>query len=89
MVQHGHFVNAHLFKDPLSPSHREDNGDHILAVNMFSLSTDVTSAEVYNSIKMTLSNCSSSMAHCRMVPHHQLTYQCKCYIQSSLFIFRL
>ncbi|XP_053183956.1 protein HEG [Scomber japonicus] len=56
-------------------SQKEDNGDHILAVNMFSLSTDVTSAEVYNSIKMTLSNCSSSMAHCRMVLHHQLTYQ--------------
>lgn len=42
---------------------------------MFSISTDVTSTEVYNSIQMSLGNCSSSLAHCRMVLHHQLTYQ--------------
>ncbi|TMS06653.1 Protein HEG [Larimichthys crocea] len=41
---------------------------------MFSISTDVTSAEVNNSIQMFLSNCSSSLAHCRMVLHHQLDF---------------
>lgn len=55
-------------------SKKEEDGVHISAVNMFSIYTDVTSAEVYNSIQMYLSNCSSSLAHCRMVLHHQLTY---------------
>ncbi|XP_041662660.1 protein HEG [Cheilinus undulatus] len=55
-------------------SRKEDEGVRITAVNMFSISTEVTSAEVYNSIQMFLSNCSSSLAHCRMVLHHQLTY---------------
>lgn len=54
--------------------HRGEDGVRISAVNMFSISTDVTSAEVYNSIQMSLSNCSSSLAHCRLVLHHQLTY---------------
>lgn len=55
-------------------SKKEEDGVRISAVNMFSISTDVTSAEVYNSIQMSLSNCSSSLAHCRMVLHHRLTY---------------
>ncbi|XP_049904756.1 protein HEG [Epinephelus moara] len=55
-------------------SKKEEDGIHILAVNMFSISTDVTSDEVYNNIQMSLSNCSSSMTHCRMVLHHQLSY---------------
>ncbi|XP_035532834.1 protein HEG [Morone saxatilis] len=55
-------------------SKKEEDGIRISAVNMFSVSTNVTSAEVYNSIQMSLSNCSSSMAHCRMVLHHKLTY---------------
>lgn len=56
-------------------SKKEEGGVRIFAVNMFSISTDVTSTEVYNSIQMSLGNCSSSLAHCRMVLHHQLTYQ--------------
>ncbi|XP_070771173.1 protein HEG [Enoplosus armatus] len=55
-------------------SKKGEGGVRISAVNMFSISTDVTSAEVFNSIQMSLSNCSSSVAHCRMVLHHQLTY---------------
>ena len=55
-------------------SSRGDDGVHILAINMFSVSTDVTSTEVLKGIQMYLSNCSSSMAHCRVVLHHQLTY---------------
>nr|XP_020463366.1 protein HEG homolog 1 [Monopterus albus] len=55
-------------------SKKEEDGVRILAVNMFSISADVTSAEVYSSIQMSLSNCSSSLAHCRMVLHHQITY---------------
>ncbi|KAG7241657.1 hypothetical protein INR49_025122 [Caranx melampygus] len=52
----------------------EENGFHIFAVNMFSISTNVTSQEVYNSIQMFLRNCNSSVAHCRMALHYQLTY---------------
>ncbi|XP_029980966.1 protein HEG [Sphaeramia orbicularis] len=55
-------------------SKKEEGGLRITAVNMFSISTDVTSAEVFNSIQMSLSNCSSSLAHCRMVLLHQLSY---------------
>lgn len=57
--------------------HREESGLHIVAVNMFSISTDVTSQEVNNSIQMFLDNCSSSVAHCRMVLQYQLTYHGK------------
>lgn len=56
---------------------REEEGIHISAVNMFSISTDVTSAEVFNSIQMSISNCSSSVSHCRVVLLHQLTYHSK------------
>ncbi|KAM9804787.1 protein HEG [Neosynchiropus ocellatus] len=56
-------------------SKKEVDGVHILAVSMFSISTDVTSAEVFSSIQMSLRNCSSSVPHCRMVLQHQLTYQ--------------
>ncbi|XP_044072855.1 protein HEG isoform X2 [Siniperca chuatsi] len=55
-------------------SKKEEDGVRISAVNMFSISTNVTSAEVFNRIQMSLSNCSSSLAHCQMVLHHQLTY---------------
>ncbi|XP_074550216.1 protein HEG isoform X2 [Halichoeres trimaculatus] len=55
-------------------SRKGEDGVLITAVNMFSISTEVTSTEVYNSIQMFLSNCSSSLAHCRMVLHHRLTY---------------
>nr|XP_019945287.1 PREDICTED: protein HEG homolog 1 [Paralichthys olivaceus] len=66
-------------------SKKEEDGVRIFAVNMFSISTDVTSAEVFNSIQMSLSNCSSSTAHCRMVLHHQLTYHVEslCMAQKS------
>ncbi|XP_076026120.1 protein HEG [Genypterus blacodes] len=55
-------------------SKKEEDGISISAVNMFSVSADVTSAEVYNSIRMSLSNCSSALVHCRMVLHLHLTY---------------
>ncbi|KAK7939626.1 hypothetical protein WMY93_002952 [Mugilogobius chulae] len=55
-------------------SKKEEGSVRIFAVNMFSISADITSSEVYNSIQMSLTNCSSSLAHCRMVLHHQLTY---------------
>lgn len=77
MMQHGHLVSVDVCADLRSLPHRGEDGVHISAVNMFSISTDVTSAEVYNSIQMFLSNCSSSLAHCRMVLHHQLTYHGK------------
>lgn len=63
--------------DLVSTPCREEDGVHISVVNMFSISTQVTSAEVYNSIQMFLSNCSSSTTHCRMVLHHQLSYHGK------------
>ncbi|KAL6100657.1 heg1 [Pungitius sinensis] len=55
-------------------SKKGEDGVRISAVNMFSITADVTGAEVYNSIQMSLGNCSSSLAHCRMVLHHQLSY---------------
>ncbi|CAG5865474.1 unnamed protein product [Menidia menidia] len=55
-------------------SQKEQGGVHILAVNMFSISTDVTTTEVNNSIQMFLSNCSFASTHCRMVLLHQLSY---------------
>lgn len=58
-------------------SHREQGGMQILAVNMFSLSTDVTTTEVFNSIQMSLNNCSSSLTHCRMFLQHRLSYHSK------------
>ncbi|XP_015257762.1 PREDICTED: protein HEG homolog 1 [Cyprinodon variegatus] len=54
---------------------KEQGGVQILAVNMFAVSTNVTTTEVYNSIQMSLSNCSSSLTHCRMVLQHQLSYR--------------
>lgn len=56
-------------------SKKEEGGVRILAVNMFSISADVTSSEVLNSIQMSMTNCSSSLSHCRIVLHHQLTYK--------------
>ncbi|KAM6934510.1 protein HEG [Xenentodon cancila] len=58
---------------------------HILAVNMFSLSSDVTTTEVFNSIQMSLSNCSSSLTHCPMVLQYQLSYHMEslCVAQST------
>ncbi|XP_072253336.1 protein HEG [Leuresthes tenuis] len=55
-------------------SKKEQGGVHIMAVNMFSITTDVTTAEVNNSIQMFLSNCSFASTHCRMVLLHQLSY---------------
>ncbi|CAL9690639.1 unnamed protein product [Knipowitschia caucasica] len=54
---------------------REEGRTGILAVNMFSISADVTSSEVYNSIHATLTNCSFFLSHCRMVLQHQISYQ--------------
>ncbi|KAM6970571.1 protein HEG [Aplochiton taeniatus] len=51
-----------------------DRGVRISAVNMFSVATDVSSMEVYNSIQTTMTNCSSSLSHCQVVLHHQLSY---------------
>ncbi|XP_061648544.1 protein HEG [Phyllopteryx taeniolatus] len=53
---------------------KEHDGVHITAINMFSSSSDVTSAEVYNSVQMSLKNCSSSQSHCHVMLHHRLTY---------------
>ncbi|XP_077435739.1 uncharacterized protein LOC144060258 isoform X2 [Vanacampus margaritifer] len=55
-------------------SKKEHDGVHISTVNMFSTSSDVTSAEVHDSIQMFLKNCSSSQSHCHVVTHHKLTY---------------
>ncbi|XP_046869760.1 uncharacterized protein LOC124462201 isoform X2 [Hypomesus transpacificus] len=55
-------------------SKREEDGLRFSAVNMFAASTEVTGAQVYHSIQMTLRNCSSASAHCQEVLHHQLSY---------------
>ncbi|KAM7380679.1 hypothetical protein PAMP_003957 [Pampus punctatissimus] len=68
-------LSAHRGYSRSTLKNDEEKEVRILADNMFSISTDVTSTEVYNSIQMSLSNCTSSLAHCRMVLHYQLTYQ--------------
>ncbi|XP_023806488.1 protein HEG homolog 1 [Oryzias latipes] len=64
-------------------SKREQGGMQILAVNMFSLSTDVTTTEVFNSIQMSLNNCSSSLTHCRMLLQHRLSYRTESLCQAQ------
>uniref|UniRef100_A0A3P9H6E5 Heart development protein with EGF-like domains 1 n=1 Tax=Oryzias latipes TaxID=8090 RepID=A0A3P9H6E5_ORYLA len=64
-------------------SKREQGGMQILAVNMFSLSTDVTTVEVFNSIQMSLNNCSSSLTHCRMLLQHRLSYRTESLCQAQ------
>ncbi|XP_055727126.1 protein HEG-like [Salvelinus fontinalis] len=56
-------------------SKKGEDGVHISAVNMFSLSADVTSSEIYDSIQLSLNNCNSTAGHCRVVVTHQLSYQ--------------
>uniref|UniRef100_A0A8C1G3U8 Heart development protein with EGF-like domains 1 n=1 Tax=Cyprinus carpio TaxID=7962 RepID=A0A8C1G3U8_CYPCA len=46
----------------------------ISAVSMFSLSTNVTSTDVFNSIQMSLSNCSRTYSHCTIKLQHPLSY---------------
>ncbi|XP_028981690.2 mucin-5AC isoform X2 [Esox lucius] len=46
----------------------------ISAVNMFSISADVTSYDVLHNIQMSLKNCTNSAGHCRVVVTHQLSY---------------
>ncbi|XP_029567472.1 protein HEG isoform X2 [Salmo trutta] len=57
-----------------SLSKKGEDGVRISAVNMFSISTDVTSSEVYHIIQMSLNNCNSTAGHCRVVVTHQLSY---------------
>ncbi|XP_039456366.1 protein HEG isoform X1 [Oreochromis aureus] len=46
----------------------------IMVVNTFSISANVTTAEVNNRIQMSLKNCSSALAHCQVVLKYKLTY---------------
>uniref|UniRef100_A0A8C2E6G0 Heart development protein with EGF-like domains 1 n=1 Tax=Cyprinus carpio TaxID=7962 RepID=A0A8C2E6G0_CYPCA len=56
---------------------RDGEGVQILAVNMFSLPTNVTSTDVYNRIQMSLSNCSRTYSHCTIKLQHHLSYHAK------------
>ncbi|XP_051567022.1 protein HEG-like [Myxocyprinus asiaticus] len=53
---------------------RDGEGVRISVVNMFSLSANVTSTDVNNSIQMSLSNCSRTYSHCTIKLQHQLSY---------------
>ncbi|XP_016305464.1 protein HEG-like [Sinocyclocheilus anshuiensis] len=58
-----------------STLHKKDGGDvQISAVSMFSLSTNVTSTDVFNSIQTSLSNCSRTYSHCTIKLQHHLSY---------------
>ncbi|XP_043104509.1 protein HEG [Puntigrus tetrazona] len=58
-----------------STLHKKDGGDvQISAVSMFSLSTNVTSTDVFNSIQMSLNNCSRTYSHCTIKLQHHLSY---------------
>ncbi|XP_053483266.1 protein HEG [Ictalurus furcatus] len=48
---------------------------HILAVNMFSMSADVTSNDIFFRIQMSLRNCNKPQSHCSLKLQHQLAYQ--------------
>nr|Q6R8J2.1 RecName: Full=Protein HEG; AltName: Full=Heart of glass; Flags: Precursor [Danio rerio]AAR87664.1 heart of glass transmembrane isoform [Danio rerio] len=53
---------------------RDGQGVQIPVVSMFSLSSNVTSADVFNSIQMSLNNCSRTYSHCPIKLQHQLSY---------------
>lgn len=55
-------------------SKKDGDGVQISAVNMFSLSANVTSTDIDNSIQMSLSNCSRTYSHCTIKLQHQLSY---------------
>uniref|UniRef100_A0A672MKP9 Protein HEG-like n=1 Tax=Sinocyclocheilus grahami TaxID=75366 RepID=A0A672MKP9_SINGR len=58
-----------------STLHKKDGEDvQISAVSMFSLSTNVTSTDVFNSIQTSLSNCSRTYSHCTIKLQHHLSY---------------
>ncbi|KAL7865464.1 hypothetical protein SRHO_G00107110 [Serrasalmus rhombeus] len=50
-------------------------GWNISARNMFSLSSNVTSSEVYSRIQTFLRNCNKPRSRCTLKLHHQLAYQ--------------
>ncbi|KAK2904807.1 hypothetical protein QQF64_032935 [Cirrhinus molitorella] len=54
---------------------KDGDGVQILAVNMFSFSSNVTSMDVNESIRMSLSNCSRTYSHCTIKLQHHLSYQ--------------
>ncbi|KAG1937663.1 protein HEG [Pimephales promelas] len=52
----------------------DGEGVQISVVSMFSLSSNVTSSDVNNSIQMSLSNCSRTYSLCTIKLQHQLSY---------------
>lgn len=54
-----------------------------MVVNTFSISANVTTAEVNNIIQMSLNNCSSALAHCQVILKYKLTYHGECDSQKS------
>ncbi|XP_066542981.1 protein HEG [Hoplias malabaricus] len=75
---------------------QDAKGLNITAVNMFSMSANVTRSEILTRIQMFLRNCSKPQSRCTLKPHYQLSYQVeslclaqnikdnKCDTQSSL-----
>ncbi|XP_065108124.1 protein HEG isoform X2 [Paramisgurnus dabryanus] len=55
-------------------SKKDGEGVQMSAVNMFLLSTNVTSSDIYNRIQMSLNNCSRTYSHCTIKLQHQLSY---------------
>ncbi|KAG9271607.1 hypothetical protein AMEX_G14552 [Astyanax mexicanus] len=51
------------------------NGKELDVSNMFSMSANVTSSEVYRNIQAFLRNCSKPNSRCTLKLHYQLTYQ--------------
>ncbi|KAI5628082.1 protein HEG precursor, partial [Silurus asotus] len=48
---------------------------HILAVNMFSMSANVTSIDIFHRIQMSLQYCNKPQSHCSLKHQHRLMYQ--------------
>ncbi|KAJ8415208.1 hypothetical protein AAFF_G00009060 [Aldrovandia affinis] len=53
---------------------REGEGMRISAVHTFSMSAEVTRADVTKSIETVLESCRQAVGHCRVVLHHTLQY---------------
>lgn len=67
------FLCSHMYVNTFALC-RDGEGVQISVVSMFSLSSNVTSADVNNSIQMSLSNCSRTYSHCTIKLQHQLSY---------------
>ncbi|KAK3569009.1 hypothetical protein QTP86_021583 [Hemibagrus guttatus] len=82
------FLGIFSMNNSLHDSHREIlqlalkglrhlDGLQIMAVNMFTMSANVTSIDIFSRIQMSITNCNKPQSHCYLKHQHQLNYQMK------------